>query len=51
LIAFGIGLIWWVLVQAIPNVMSTIAIFLSVVVAALIGVLFFVDSPKGFEGK
>jgi hypothetical protein len=51
LIALGIGLVWFILVQAIPHAMSAIVIFLSVLVSVSIGVLFFVDSPRGFEGK
>jgi hypothetical protein len=48
LLALGIGLVWFILVQAIPHAMSAIAIFLSVLVSISIGVLFFVDSPRGF---
>lgn len=51
LIALGLGILWFVLVQAFPQAMAAVSIFLSIIVSIVIGIILIVLTPKGFEGK
>lgn len=48
LIALALGLVWMILVQFLPKIMSIAAIFLGSLTLLALGLIFIIDNPSGW---